>query len=276
MDGIFHVLDIIKFRPMPPGLLSEAHPWVTGLEPGTSEPIWWKNVLFRSPRTASLPREGRLVPEDDQVIVQRIGRFMCQLVGKSVPVPEIPWGPQRRLPHGINYLHGAVHFGAGILVFNDFKDAVYHFTDPAFLRDIRSFAREERREILLVFRDRDYDCVEFAHFVSFLRLALPWFSNSNGPKKHVLWGNPAPYPVVNIITGYWKTDTYRLKLEPNSMALVRPPVPQGRYFQAAPTADRAPPPDGPRSCWPSTPGCASARAANVADCFLSIGARSRR
>ena len=96
------------------------------------------------------------------------------------------------------------NFSTGILLFNDFRDAIYHFTDLDFVRDIRRFAREERREILLLFRDRDYDCAEFADLVSFLRLALPWFSNSNGPKKHVLWGNPAPYPVVNIITGHWK------------------------------------------------------------------------
>src|SRR5690606_5629307 len=97
----------------------------------------------------------------------------------------------------------------------------------------RRFARDEKREILLLFRERDYDTAEFAHLVSFLRLTLPWFSNSNGPKKHVLWGNPAPYPVVNIITGHWITDTYRLKREPNSLSLLRPPAPAGKYFQRA-------------------------------------------
>jgi hypothetical protein len=106
---------------------------------------------------------------------------------------------------------------------------------------VRRFAREERREILLIFRNREYDTAEFAFLVSFLRLTLPWFANSNGPRKHVLWGNPAPYPVVNIITGDWKTDTYRLKRMPNSLDLVRPPVPAGRYFQGVyrGTRDRA-------------------------------------
>ena len=242
LDGILHVLDIIRFRPMPSGLLDSHHPWVTGLDPRDGEPIWGKNVLFRSPRASVARTESRLVPEADEVIVQRIGRFMASLVAKSAVSPEIPWGPQRRLPHGINYLHGAVHCSAGILIFSDFKDAIYHFTDLSFRREIRRFAREERREILLVFRDRDYDTAEFAFLVSFLRLALPWFSNSNGPRKHVLWGNPAPYPVVNIITGFWKGDTYRLKTLPNSLALVRPPVPAGRYFQHGPyrgTRERA-------------------------------------
>ncbi len=231
MDGILHVLDIIRFRPMPPGLLQADHPWVTGIPPGDHQPIWWRNVVFRSPRDAFNDGDGRRPPEEDEVIVQRVGRFMTHLVAKSVPVPEIPWGPQRRLPHGINYLHGAVHFSAGILLFNDFKDAIFHFTDPVFVREIRRFAREQRREILLLFRDRDYNTAEFAFLVSFLRLTLPWFSNSNGPRKHVLWGNPAPYPVVNIITGCWKIDTYRLKRMPNSRDLARPPVPAGRYFQ---------------------------------------------
>jgi hypothetical protein len=242
LDAILHVLDIIRFRPMAPGLLSVNHPWVTGLDPRSARPIWWQNVLFRSPRARFARAAGRLVPEADEVIVQRIGRFMANLVAKSVAAPEIPWGPQRRLPHGINYLHGAVHFSAGILIFNDFKDAIYHFTDPGFRREIRRFARSERREVLLIFRDRDYDTAEFAFLVSFLRLALPWFSNSNGPRKHVLWGNPTPYPVVNIITGFWKADTYRLKTMPNSLELVRPPVPAGGYFQGGPyrgSRDRA-------------------------------------
>jgi hypothetical protein len=230
IDGILHVLDIIRFRPMPAGLLQADHPWVTGIPPGDEGPIWWKNVVFRSPRTRVGGGDGHRLAEDE-VIVRCVGRFMTNLVAKSVPVPEIPWGPQRRLPHGINYLHGAVHFSAGILVFNDFKDAFYHFADPVFLREIRRFARDESREILLLFRARDYDTAEFAFLVSFLRLALPWFSNANGPKKHVLWGNPAPYPVVNIITGFWKTDTYRLKRVPDARILVRPPVPAGRYFQ---------------------------------------------
>jgi hypothetical protein len=234
LDGILHVLDIIRFRPMPPGLLGAEHPWVTGLDPRDGQPIWWRNVLFRSPRGRFTGSASRLAPEADEVIVQRIGRFMTNLVAKSVANPEIPWGPQRRLPHGINYLHGAVHSSAGILIFNDFKDAIYHCTDPAFRREIRRFARVEDREILLVFRDRDYDTAEFAFLVSFLRLALPWFANSNGPRKHVLWGNPAPYPVVNIITGAWKKDTYRLKTMPNSLELVRPPIPAGRYFQNGP------------------------------------------
>ncbi len=244
LDGILHVLDIIRFRPMPAGLVRADHPWVTGLDPRDGEPIWWKNVIYRAPRARFDEADERAVPQTDdqvsddvlddvpdEVIVQRVGRFMANLVARSVPDPELPWGPQRRLPHGINYLHGAVHTSAGILIFNDFKDAIFHFTDPAFRREIRRFAREERREILLLFRTRDYDVAEFAFLVSFLRLAVPWFSNSNGPRKHVLWGNPAPFPVVNIITGFWKTDTYRLKTRPNSLDLVRETIPAGRYFQ---------------------------------------------
>lgn len=233
LDGILHVLDIMRFRPMPPGLIAGDHPWVTGLDPHDGQPIWPKNVIYRSPRARFEHADGRTAPEADDVIVHRIGKYMANLVARSVPNPELPWGPQRRLPHGINYLHGAVHTSAGILVFNDFKDAIFHFTDPAFRREIRRFAREERREILLLFRNRDYDTAEFAFLVSFLRLAVPWFSNSNGPRKHVLWGNPAPYAVVNIITGFWKTDTYRLKTMPNSLDLVREPIPRGQYFQHA-------------------------------------------
>ena len=71
VDGIMHVLDIIRFRPMSPGLLRADHPWVTGIPPGDDRPIWWRNVIFRSPR--GVPgRSGRPdFPEDDEVIVRR-------------------------------------------------------------------------------------------------------------------------------------------------------------------------------------------------------------
>ena len=39
--------------------------------------------------------------------------------------------------------------------------------------------------------------------------------------------------MVNIITGCWKTDTYRLKTMPDSLDLVRKTIPAGRYFQHA-------------------------------------------
>ena len=62
LDGILHVLDIIRFRPMPAGLVGAGHPWVTGLHPRDGQTIWWKNVLFRSrearPSGRGPPRAG--------------------------------------------------------------------------------------------------------------------------------------------------------------------------------------------------------------------------
>ena len=63
--------------------------------------------------------------------------------------------------------------------------------------------------------------------------SLPWFSNSNGPKKRVMWGNPAPYAVVNIITGFWKTETYKVRDRSKLAELMRAPIQQGRWFQQA-------------------------------------------
>src|SRR5262245_11527594 len=44
--GILRVLDIIRFRPMPPGLIGEDHPWVSGRNPETGKLIWHENVLY--------------------------------------------------------------------------------------------------------------------------------------------------------------------------------------------------------------------------------------
>jgi hypothetical protein len=223
--GILRVLDITRARPMPAGMINKQHPWVTGVNPDTGKPIWHDNVLFQSPRP-----EGARYPADD-VIITRVGRFLADLVARSAVVPEIPWGPRRRMPHGINYIHGTVHYNSGILIFNDFQEAIYYFSDRRFRNEVCRFARTERREILLIFRDRRYTARDYAYLMGFLRSVLPWFCNSNGPLKRVMWGNPSPFPVVNIIAGNWITDVYALKTEAGKQEVVRPPVRRGKYLQ---------------------------------------------
>jgi hypothetical protein len=228
-NGIAHVLDITRFRPLPAGLIEPDHPWATGINPDTGKPIWHQNVLYRSPR----PEAEDALPADEYVI-ERVGQFLAGMTALSAVVPEIPWGPERHMPHGINYIHGTAHFNSGILVFTDFADAIGHFTDSRFAAEVRRFAREERREVMVMFRQRDYDTADYAHFVCCLRTLFPWFCNSNGPQRRVLWGNPSPFPVANIITGNWIRDVYRLKRPGGAQAVVRPPIPHGRYFREAP------------------------------------------
>jgi hypothetical protein len=227
-QGILCVLDITRFRPLPAGLISPQHPWATGLNPASGKPIWHDNILYRSPRTddADLP--------PDAVIVQRVGEFLAQLTALSAVVPEIPWGPRRRMPHGINYIHGSAHYNSGILVFTDFADAISHFTDPRFSSEVWRFVRRERREVMVMFRQREYSPRDYAYFVGCMRTLFPWFCNSNGPLKRVLWGNPSPFPVANIITGNWIRDVYKLKEPGGARAVVRPPIAPGRYFTAGP------------------------------------------
>jgi hypothetical protein len=226
--GIVRVVDITRFRPLPAGLIGPRHPWCTGLNPATGRPVWHDNVLYRSPR----PAGGDLPPDGE--VVTRVGEFLAGMAALSAEVPEIPWGPRRRMPHGINYIHGAAHYNSGTLVFTDFADAIGHFTDRRFAAEVVRFAREERREVMVMFRRREYAPRDYAYFVGCLRTLLPWFCNSNGPHKRVLWGNPAPFPVANIITGNWIRDVYRLKRPGGAEAVVRPPVPPGCYFRAAP------------------------------------------
>jgi hypothetical protein len=170
---------------------------------------------------------------------------MAGLVEESATLPEIPWGPHRRMPHGINDIHGGVHFSAGWVLFNDFADGYYHLSDPCFLAEVRRFARQERRELLLVFRQRRSAARDYASFAGFLRSVLPWFSNCNGPQKRVLWGNPAPFPVVNVINGNWSRDVYRLKHPGGPEAVLHPPIRRDVYFREAPYRGRR---LGPR--WP--------------------------
>ena len=194
--GILNVLDIIWLRPMPGGLIDEDHPFCTGIDPCTREPIWKSNLLSR--RRAG-PMAGEVEPEPDDVILDRVGRHLCHQVRQAAASSAHPQGQASRMPPGILYLHGGVHYNGGWLLFNDFKEAIGHFSDPKFAAEFRRFVREQRREPVTLFRDRDYDRAEFAKFV-FHENHFPGSQIRNGP-KFVLWGNPAPYPAVNTITG---------------------------------------------------------------------------
>jgi hypothetical protein len=234
--GILRVWDIIHFRPMRAGLIGLDHPWCTGLNPETGRVIWPQNVLYRSHRWLAAHKDWTYgeTPDDDEAIVIKTGRFLASMVARSAATPEVPWGRKRRMPHGINYIHGAVNYNAGFLLFDDFRDGIEHFSDPKFVAEVRRFARRERREVVAIFRDRDYDLVDYAYFIAFLRTMVPWFCNCNGPKQRVLWGNPAPYPTVNLITGNWIRDTYRIKTEAGRREVVRPSIAPGVYFQNGP------------------------------------------
>src|SRR5688572_31185878 len=244
--GILNVLDIIWLRPMPGGLIDEQHPFCTGVDPRTGESIWWSNLLFRTPPPESW--DGALVPDPDQAIIEKVGHYLRNQVLSAASSSRYPTGRPARMPPGILYLHGGVHYNGGWLLFNDFKEAVEHYSDPRFRAELKRFVREQKREPITIFRERDYDRQEFARFVCFMRSVFPWFSNSNGPKKFVLWGNPAPYPAVNTITGNWIHDCRALKTEAGRRSVARASVPAGRYFQDGPW-----PGDRETTRWPETP-----------------------
>jgi hypothetical protein len=230
--GILNVLDIIWLRPMPGGLIDESHPFCTGIDPATGRTIWNSNVIFRTP-----PRQhwtAGCEPDPDETIVEKTGDHLRRQVCQAAASADHPTGKAAAMPPGILYLHGGVHYNGGWLLFNDFTEAIEHFTDPRFVAEFRRFVREERREPVTLFRDRNYDRDAFARFVCFMRTNFPWFSNSNGPKKFVLWGNPSPYPAVNTITGHWIRDCRLLKTTAGRATVARPPIPANRYFQDGP------------------------------------------
>ena len=221
--GIVNVLDITRWRPLPAGLLAAEHPLVTGVCPVTQTPIWPQNIVFSTPA-----RDG---DPSDAEIVTRVGRHLARMVGLSVVDATWPEGQPSRMPPAINYLHAGVHYGGAWLVFTSFSEAIRHYSDPRFTAELRRMVAAERREPITVFRARDYDREEFAAFVAFMRTQLPWFSNSNGPGKRVLWGNPSPFAAVNTITGNWMR-TVRQIAAGRADEAVRPAI-TARYFKEA-------------------------------------------
>jgi hypothetical protein len=63
-----------------------------------------------------------------------------------------------------------------------------------------------------------------------MRSIFPWFSNTNGNKKRIGWGNPAPYPSMNTITGYWMKDTYKIYSQTGRQNVCRPAI-SNIYFE---------------------------------------------
>ena len=226
---ILRVLDILYLRPLPAGLVDVRHPWVTGINPETGQPIWQDNVIYRSPRTP-----GATTLADDDVVLLANGRFLAGRVRQSATTSELPIGPQRRMPHAINYMHGSSHYNSGIVLFNDLQDGYRHITDPKFRREIYRFVRTERREVLFLFRERHYDPQEYAYFSCCMRSLFPWFCNPNGPRERVLWGNAAPFPAANLITGAWAHDVYALNRPGGAAKVVRPPIRAGAYLTNGP------------------------------------------
>ncbi len=226
----FRVLDYIYWHRLGSGILSPDHPWATGAQPEDGTPIWPHNILYASPRRKTTWKGPE--PEPDDVIVTKIGAFMAAMVQRStVAEPGIPQGPKRRMPHAVNLLHGTVQYNGGFLIFDDFLDAKFHLSDRNFVREIRKFATEAKREITVVCRERTYDPTEYAWFVTYLRSRVPWYANPNGPTpKRVLWGTPSPYAAVNPINGSWVGDVWTLT-KPDAKPLVRPPIEKGHWFQ---------------------------------------------
>jgi hypothetical protein len=225
--GIARVLDITKLRPLPAGLVGLNHPWVTGLNPATGKPIWPENVIYRTPHPG-----GATAPDD--LVLEATGKFLATRVRQSAVTPELPVGRRRRMPHGINYIHGSSHYNSGILLFTDFAECYRHITSPAFRREVYRFVRAENREVLFLFRTRDYKPREYAEFSCCMRAVFPWFCNPNGPRVKVLWGNDAPFPAANLITGRWMRDVYALKRPGGAERVVRPPIAPNVFFQHGP------------------------------------------
>jgi hypothetical protein len=220
--GLAQVADLMRFRPLGANMIPPDHPWVTGINPATGEPIWSQNVLYAT--------ETKFPQLDDLKMLSAVGHFMTRMVAKSVVTPELPLGPLRRMPHVVNYIHGTSQYNSAIMIFNNLKEGFEHFSDPKFRAELKRFQRDQHREILLYFRDKDYDLQEYALFITYIRSVLPWFANSDGPKKTVLWGNPAPYPVVNVLTGDWARDLYRMKDPAAISQLAKPPIQREGYF----------------------------------------------
>lgn len=224
--GLKEVRDLMRVRPMPDGLIALDHPWVTGLNPKTGGLIWPDNVLYASKNKFDHISDGELL--------EKIGNFLRNQAKRSADHGETGSRLKSRMPPVINYIHGSSHYNSAIIIFNDLEDGFRHFSDTRFRKELIRFVREQDREILVYFRDKNYDVQEYTFFTAYVRMVLPWFANSDGPQETIMWGNTAPYPVVNILTNAWAKDLYAM-LDPETIhTIVRPPIQRQGYFESGP------------------------------------------
>ena len=147
-------------------------PFCTGIDPATGEPVWHRNVVFKTPRREHWPNAA-LAPDADDELIRKVGDHLRKQVLMAASAPGSPTGKPAPMPPGILYIHGSVHFNGVWLLFNDFAEAIRHFSDRRFAAEFRRLVREEGREPVTLFRDRDYDRTEFANFVCFMRTTFP-------------------------------------------------------------------------------------------------------
>jgi hypothetical protein len=221
--GIANVFDLAWLRPTPGGLLEEHHPFVTGRPRPDQEPIWPRNVLYRS-------RPSEVALSADLAVVHAVMDHMRGMVAASAVAAGRPRGKRTRMPPAINYIHGPVHYNGVSVLFDDVPDATRHLTDVRFLTELRRFIAAERREITVILRERDYDREALATLACLSRTVLPFWANPNGNKRRVHWGVPAPYPNINVITGEWIGDTRMLLTAAGRARVARPPIEADRWF----------------------------------------------
>lgn len=224
--GAYHIVKLMKFKPMKHGLISPSHPWITGFVDDSKEKIYQKNMAFASPKKENWIN----IPESDDKIVDRIGHFLGSMAKKSSGSEEIPHGPKRRMPHVVNYLHGSVSYNGVSLIFNDMRDAMIHLSDNNFIKDLYQLVKFEKREFFIILREREYREEDLAFFLGFIRSHLKWYANANGPKKKVLYGVTSPYPLINVINGSWVKDIKTLINKGEAEELVYPPL-STNYFE---------------------------------------------
>ncbi len=226
MYGIYKVFFIMWLRPLPGGLIAIDHPLVTGVDPATGQSIWPKNLLFRSERK-------RPFNEEDLDILSKLMDYLAGMVRHSASTPNHPKGRPSRMPPAVNYIHATVHYNGASMLFDDCQDALAHFTDPDFRREVWRFFWREKRELTIIFRDRHIERKDFAIFSCYMKTQFPFFGNPNSNKGRIHWGTPSPYNAFNMITGWWITPTLKLRNSADHASLVRPPLNPQNYFQQA-------------------------------------------
>lgn len=225
MYGIINVFYIMWLRPLPGGLIKDNHALATGIEPGTEETIWKKNLIFQS-------EKKREFSESDELVLERLMTYLARMVQASAGSEMAPQGKPSRMPPAVNFIHGTVQYNGASMMFDDCADALAHFTDPDFRREVWRFFWQEKRELTIIFRDKKIENHDFAVFSCYMKSQFPFFGNPNSNRGRIHWGTPSPYNAFNMITGWWIAPTRALRYG-NHDTLLRPAIPAGTYFNRA-------------------------------------------
>lgn len=214
------LLDLKYLRPLESGLVPDSHPWVTGIHPDTLLPTYVENVVFSTkPETDATG--------NDEMIAEHLWRMLGDQISEVAESQEFPFGRHHSKQVTDQYFFGCIRFSAGIVIFNNAKEAANLVNQARFRREMKRFCKETSRDLLFVFREKQLEQKSIDMISGLLVRNM---------RYHVLFPDldRCRYPVLIISAGHTSRLLSLLRMREKEVhvleRMIPPAIPRKRYF----------------------------------------------